>query len=888
MISSFYLKAPNSLQKKNTLTFLLGCLFLLISLTSHAQNYIVKGTVQDSTGLPLPGALVKLTSSSDSLATGTDPHGAFTFNNVKAGDFTISAAFLGFQSYVQKYKSENNKSVIIPPIKLKVSTNTLNEVIVTAVTAVKISEDTVSYNASSFPVREGDAVEEVLKKLPGVKVDKDGKVTNQGTAITKVRVNGKDFFGTDVATAIQNLPADIIKNLQFIDDYGDQAKLTGVKTGDPEKILNINIQEGKKHGYYARAGAGMGTADRYNTYLRANTFKGERQIAVDGTVNNANMRGTSGDGITNTSSAGINYRNEWSKKLSGDAGYNFVNSDNNTTGSTFTQNFLQDFTRQENALSNNKNLSVNHNFSGNLEYKPDTLNYFKISPTISYNSSDRNGQGLYNISQPDILTIRNNHSANNSISFNTGSSLFYNHRFHKKGRNITFHGNVSYSRGASDNTLENDYTITKSGVDSVRYQNQLTDNNNDILRSWMYVSYMEPIAKQSFMQVVYYTSRSETTSTRDTRDVENGISIANPNLSNNYEYQFTTNRIGLNYKHEHNKYNYTLGFNAQPALLEGQNISKNTETRKRTLNWIPSARFIYRFNKQKAFTMNYNGRNNQPAFSQLQPLTDNSNLQNVVTGNPDLKPEFTHALTLGYNQSDWSVGHTLFANLSYSQTQDKIVTTKNLIPNTINQVTSYTNTDGFYNLNGNLTYTKPFAERKYKFTWQSAASVNNNVAFINDNRNIANNFVVRQEVEFEIDLEDVIDLELNTSYSINKTQYSQQTFEDRQTNRLQLSIEGRNYFFKDWTLGYDFSKTINSGFDNSSIKNPAILHLYTQYRFLKGNIAAIRLQAFDLLNQNTGVSRDVFDNIIVDRQVDRLGRYFMLSFNLRLNKFGRS
>ena len=746
----------------------------------------------------------------------------------------------------------------------------------------------MAYNAASYPVREGDSVEEILRKLPGIKVDKDGNVTSQGEPITRIRVNGKDFFGTDVATAIQNLPADVIKNLQFIDDYGEQAKITGVKTGEPEKILNLNIKEDKKRGYFARAGAGMGTSDRYSTYLRANTFKGERQIAVNGTVNNASMRGRSSDGITNTTSFGLNYRNEWSEKLSGDGSYSFSKRDNNTTGSSFTQNFLQDFTRLENSVSNNTSVTDNHNFSGNLEWKIDTLNFLKISPTLSNNTAERINDGLYDISQPDINTVRDNYSLSNSASLNAGSSLFYNHRFKKKGRNINLYGNLTYSRGESDNSLENNYIITRSGLDSVRYQNQLTDEKNDVLRSWMYVSYMEPIAKYSYLQLVYYTGRTETQSGRATRDVENGASILNPDLSNDYEYQFITNRFGLNYRHQQEKYNYTLGFNAQPTLLEGQNLSKNITTRKKTLNWVPSARFNYRFTKQKTFTMNYNGRSSQPSFNQLQPLTDNSNLQNVVTGNPDLKPEFTHALRLQYNQSDWNMGHTMFFNLNFSQTQDKIVTTKMLIPNTINQVTSYTNTDGFYNFNGNYAYSKPFAERKFTLTWQGSGSYNNNVAFIDNNRNEARNFVVRQELEFEIDIEDIVDVEFEGSYSINKTRYSQETFEDRQTNRFELEIQGRNYFFKDLTLGYDFSKTINSGFDNSAIKNPVIFHLYTEYRFLKQNIAAIRLQAYDLFNQNTGVSRDVFDNIIVDRQVNRLGRFFMLSFNLRLNKFAGS
>ena len=320
--------------------FLTICLFLY-SLFSYSQNYQVKGSVIDTAGVPLTGTLIKLKSGKDSIQTAVDLDGNFNLTNVKWPDFTLSAAFIGFETFLKKYRIENGNSLTIPPIILKASSNMLNEVVITAVTAIKISEDTVTFNASSFPVRQGDAVDEVLRKLPGVKVDADGNVTTQGEPITKIRINGKDFFGTDVATAIKNLPADIIKNLQIIDDYGDHANLTGIKTGEAEKVLNLTIQEDKKRGYSARVFGGMGNEDRYNTSIRGNTFRGERQISFDGTVNNINMRGGNANGITSTNSASFNYRNDWSKQLSGDAGYNFSNRKNTTSSKTFSQNFLK-------------------------------------------------------------------------------------------------------------------------------------------------------------------------------------------------------------------------------------------------------------------------------------------------------------------------------------------------------------------------------------------------------------------------------------------------------------------------------------------------------------------------------------------------------------------
>lgn len=864
---------------------LLTSIFLLTYLVSYAQNYSVKGSVQDTAGVPLTGTVVKLKWGTDSVATSVNIDGVFNLPNVKTNDFTLSAAFIGFQTFTKQYKIENGTSLTIPPITLREGVNSLNEVVITAVTAMKVGEDTVTFNASSFPVRDGDAVDEVLRKLPGVKVDADGNVTNQGQVITKIRVNGKDFFGGDVATAIKNLPADIIKNLQFIDDYGDQANLTGIKTGEPEKILNITIKEDKNKGYFVRGNAGLGNEDRYNTGIRGNVFRGEERISFDGTVTNANSRG-GGNGITSTNAGSLSYQNEWNKKLSADAGYNFNNRRNITIGKAYTQNFLENFTRLEDEATNNESDNYSHNLTGNLEFRPDTSNFLRISPRISRNSGESDNLGFYTITQENLLTVRDNQNSNDNLSANISTNAFFNHRFPKRGRNISLRGNFNFSNGDDFRGVLNNYVITKPGLDSTRIQNQLIDNTNRNFQTSANISYMEPIGKRNFIEFGYSWNRSTTSTNRNTNDVLNGTQVFNPDLSNRYEYQFTTNRIGVNYRFVEKKYNYTVGLNAQPALLTGQNLSRGINTSNRTFNFIPSARFVYNFTKQQSLQVNYWGRNNQPGFLQLQPITDNSNLQNTVTGNPNLNPEFIHMINARYNQTDWNMGHFLTANFSYNRTDDKIVTTKVLVPGTVNQVTSYTNTDGFYTLRGGYSYGKPFADRKFTLTYSGDASLNNNVAFIDNSKNIAKNFNIRQELEFEIDIDDVVDVEFETSYGINTTQYSQANFDDRRTNSMRYSVRGRNYFFKDLTIGYNLSKTVNTGFDNSIVKNPTILGAHAEYQFLKGNNARIRFEAFDLLNQNTGISRDVFDNIIVDRQINRLGQYFMLSLNMTLRKFG--
>src|SRR5690606_29615743 len=445
-------------------------------LTSKAQNYTVNGTVVDSAGLPLPGALVRINWGTDSTGNASNMDGSFQLSQVKSRAFMLSVAYIGFKTFVKQYNFEQGNVFDLADLTLQIDSNTLDAVVISGVPPVRVTEDTVSFNASSFPVREGDAVEEILKKLPGIEVDKDGNVTSEGKPITKIRINGKDFFGTDVATAIRNLPADIIENLQFIDDYGDQANLTGLKTGEPQKVLNLTIQEEKKKGYFARASAGLGNADRYNTSFRGNSMKGERDLNVDGTLNNANNRGRGGDGLTTRNAAGFNYRNEWSEKFSANAWYNFEDVSNNTVSTALTQNFLQntdgEFTRLENSNNDNDNTRNHHRFGGNIEYKADSMRFLKISPEFSYNRSHNQSQGVSTITQEDLLTNRTSNNSSRDNSLNLKTNIFYNHKFSRKGRNFSAWGSINYNDGNNSNQVYNDYRITDSGLDSSRIQNQ--------------------------------------------------------------------------------------------------------------------------------------------------------------------------------------------------------------------------------------------------------------------------------------------------------------------------------------------------------------------------------------------------------------------------------
>ncbi|KAA2241923.1 outer membrane beta-barrel protein [Chitinophaga agrisoli] len=860
--------------------------FLLLTTSVYAQHpRTVKGHIRDSYGNSLPGAVVTLVTSTDSTAVSASAQADFFFNAVKSSRFKLEVGFMGYEKFVRQYKlADSLNTIVLDTIVLSIASTALKEVVVAATVPVKVKEDTIEYDAKAFKVREGDAVDEIVKKLPGVDVDKTGNMSVQGEPITKVRLNGKDFFGNDAAAAIQNLPADIVKNLQVIDDYGDQANITGIKGGESTKILNINLLPDKDEGYYGKLTGGLGTDGRYEGRFRTNILRDKQQIAFDGAINNTE----SGDGISDRKSAKLNYRDNWGGKLVSYGSYGYTNRNNSIRETTSSQTVFQDYTKLEDESQNSYTGNNQHQLSWNLEYQVDSSNYLKIQPDLSYSTTTTHNAGLSNTQLLGSSSLKDNQSFNNATSSSLSARIFYNHKFKKQGRNFSFTSQMGYSNSDANSDVKNRYTITDT-ADNISYTNQFqqTGTDNNTFQTSAQASYIEPLSASSYAEVSYQLNRSATSNIRNTNDVDpvSGEQKQNFLQSNDYDYQFTTHRIGLNYRFKQKKLNYMVGMSAQPSVLKGEDFSRHNSTSRSLFNWIPTARLIYRFSRKNTFSARYYGRSQAPGFTQLQPLTDNSDLQNTVTGNPDLKPEFSHNLNLEYKQSDWSSGYTMLAKLLVNETMNKIVTVRTIIPDSLKQNTTYINTNGFYNVKGLYTFSKPFADRKYTLTYFGDAGYSNNIAFTNGERNIGKDLTIRQGFKFRADLDDIMDAELNTAYSFNGTTYSSASFQARRVNSVLIGIAGRNYFFSNWTLGYDFSYTINSGYSTGNV-NPKLLNAYLERRLLKHNRGTVRVAVFDLFNQNTGISRDVFDNEIVDKRNNRLARYFMLTLNYRLENFG--
>lgn len=902
-------------------SYLILSILLILGTSTFAQTgKLVRGTLQDSTGQSVISASIKLTSTTDELTTSSNSEGEFLFNQVKGDKFTITVTSLGYETKVLPSQfTEGSTNLDLGKIIINESSQLLQAVNIDGTPLIVVKEDTLEYRASNYQLKDGAITEDLLKKLDGVEVDKNGNVTAQGQQITRVRINGKDFFGGDVQTATKNLPADVIEKIQIIDDYGDQANLTGNRTGDPDRILNIEIAPSKNKGDFGQFRAGGGTEERYQATAMYNSFADTRQFSALANLNNVNAslfdfntqgggarRGPSGgggfggggfgggqSGLTNTSSIGLNYRKSFmDDKLTTYGSYSYSYNDNNTFSNSSNQYTYpgQEIFNQD--ITNQGTIRNNHRLDWNLEYQPNANNYFKFSPSFSYSGSEASTIQSSQFSTNDELTnsvARNN--TNNTTTPNIGFSGLFNRRLNDNGRNIFMNFSLNSASSESDRDEIVDthiYDVTPSN----EYQRQLIDLTNKRLNGGASISYIEPLGENSNLEAEYTYDFSNYDNNRIANSVgTDGDITYNPLLSNIYDYSFIKTNINLNYRYRTSKVNYTIGASAQPSTLRGNTTDTDgTEINfeRKATNFAPVARFEYIFSNSKRLSFTYNGRPNEPGYSQLQPVRDISNPQFPVVGNPELAAEFSHNLNLRYNNFDLASGSSLFGMLMATFTNDKVVSNRMQSMDPVNglvQETSYLNANGYYTARGFYNYSKPFLKRKYVISINGSANFNNNISFANNEENIAKNWVLSQGLNIKITPNEWLDVTPGVRYSYNTTQNSLSNRNNSNINTWSFDINSRVYFVPTLLWGFDLSKMSNTGYAQSVDANPLIINTYIEKQFLSDNRGTIRLQAYDLLNQQVNISRSITENSQIDSRTNRLARYFMLTLSYKFQKF---
>jgi Outer membrane protein beta-barrel family/CarboxypepD_reg-like domain len=902
--------------------FTLFSFFIIVSATAQ-KTITVKGSAKTDDGKALTQASVSLyyIGSKDSMKTITNDKGNYTFANVKAKKVMISISYVGYKKFVDEYDFTNADGEVTNNDVVMTSGNNMLETVTVESSKIYIKEDTVSYRIDSTMYRKNDNVEQVLKNLPGVEVDKDGKVTAQGKEVTKVKVNGKEFFGGDVKTATRQLNADMVDKIQIIDDYGDQSAFTGVKDGDPTKTLNIQLKKDKNKGIFGSITAGYGSDKRYSNAFTFNRFNNNQQISFTGNLNNTNeslfdfsripggmgaIAGSmvrsfggagspfgnfgSSDGIGVTKTFGVNYRDEWSKKVSVNGSYSFSVKDNNILNDVYQQltasNNNDILFNNQNTIDNSRN--INHRFSYNVEYRIDSFNYIKFNPSVTLSKLTDDYNSTFNYFNDKGITVNSgvNRDFNMSQTPNFSGSLLYNHRFHKKGRTLSLNLNSGLSSTDGNDDVNNIGNLFYNGNIIPRniLQNVAQNNNNNNYS--VNASFNEQLNKKEALEFNYTFSHRFIGNDRETFDLTTGNKIFIDSLSNIFENIYTTNRFGANYRNTQKKYNYAVGLAVQPATIGSNTLTgKKLQFKQQLINYFPVVRFAYNFSKSKSFNLNYNGSTNQPTFQQSQPVIDQTNAQNIVIGNPNLRPEFSNTFSTRYNNFNVISGDVVFANLSASFTKDKIVSdvTRKGIGGV--QETRYLNENGFFTINGFYSLSKPIKNRKYVFNYGGNATFNNNISYFNATKNINKNLFLLQRFSMDYKLKKWLETSGGFNFSINESKNSLSSISGNSIKTWRLTHSSRMFFKHDFNFSYDVAKALNNGYTTSVGANPLIVNATLEKLIFKNKNGAIKLQAFDLLNENTNVSRNVSATSITDTRTNRLQRYFMLSFVLRFNKF---
>lgn len=934
---------------------------LLWSVSSFAQKGIgsVRGTLLDGTAttkVPLDDATISIMAAKDSSLvsfTLTSNSGFFEIENLEAGAYYLLVSYQGFETVKQSFVVAAEKPVAdLGEIKLGKAFKTLGEVVVTDIAPIRVKGDTVEFNAGSFKTKPNAVVEDLLKKLPGVQVEKDGTIKAQGENVQKVYVDGKEFFGSDPKLATKNLSADMVESVQVYDDMSEQAKFSKIDDGSKSKAINIKLKKDKKNGVFGRATAGYGTQDHYDASLSVNRFKGDRQVSVIGAANNVNKQGFSfsdvvssmggmgammsgggggggammmsgrpgagspmgggsnSSGIARSLSGGLNYRDVWSPKIDASGSLFYSNTKTEQVQSRFRQTFESNDTilrGDTKSYGLNENQNVRFNFR--VEYRIDSMNSLLYTPSFTLQHSESNS--LDSTLQTRVApsgtskNISNSFNRSNNIrdGYNINQNLLWRHRFSRAGRTLTLGLTNALNKSEGEGKTYSPFTSYNrfTGLPFTSIQDQETEQETQGNNNTLSTSYTEPIGRNKIVEVNYAYTNNHSTSDRKANSFNPGsgkYDKVSMSQTNSFDNRYTSSRVGANFRVQQRKYNYQVGMGAQFGELENHSIRasngfKDSVTKQSYTNLFPTANFNYNFARSKTLRFNYRGRTNQPSVSQLQPITDSSNLLYITKGNPSLDQEFVNNFSLGFNTFNMISFKYYSANINVSQTANKIVNHTTISPNG-SQLTQPINMDGAYNVSAFFAIGMPLKKIKgLNINLNSVIMNNHDVSrqtiLANSNTaedNYTNTILLTQTAGLNYNWKEKLDLGVSGSVTYNNYKNKLQKANNQEYVSQTYSADISYTFKKSLILATDFDYFITSGLAAGYNQNVPMWNASIAKQFLKGKQAELRFSVNDILNQNQSFTRNTGNNYIEDVQSNVLRRFFMLSFSYKLNRMG--
>lgn len=926
--------------------------------TAHlaiAQGNVITGTITDAKdGVGIPGVVVRIASLSDTSkaeGTVTDENGKFSISIANNGAYQLMATSLGYNTVKQTLSlSSGNKN--IGTLKLVSNAISLKSVTIAGQQVrARQNGDTTSFNADAYKVNTDATAEDLVKKMPGITSDNDGLKAN-GEDVKRVLVDGKPFFGDDPNAALKNLPAEIIDRVEIFDNQSDQARFTGFNDGNQEKALNFVTKKGKNEGIFGKVYAGYGTSGKYQASATLNYFKGARRISLLGLSNNINQQnfsiadvmsvmsnsGSTGgpggggppggpgrmnnssstgsknsatsfggpgglmtgqqNGITKTNALGLNFSDEWGKKIKVSGSY-FFNATDNHNDAELLRNYFTDTALSYSQKSNTQTQNTNHRASLRLEYNINDNNTIIITPRITFQKNEYT-------SALNSITLQNGDTLNNTTAqqaaLNKGYSFTNNillqHKFQKKGRAISLNLGQQLSKSDGTGSYYSDTYYTTDSTHTILDQHY-TNTSKSATFSGTF-TYTEPVGQYGQVMANYNPSYTKSDADKQTTNPD-GTGIAydylDTTLSNQYSSTYTTQRGGLSYRFSKQLWNLNVGMDVQQSVLNGDQVFPVAFTTHRTFSSIlPSAMLNYKFGASRNLNVEYRASNTAPTITQLQSVPDVSNPLQVTTGNTDLQQTSEHQLRFRFSNVNKATTHSFFwfgmANYTanYISNATIIAQADTMIDggytlNTGSQLTKPVNLDNYYSLRTHVVYSLPLKSFKSNMNINAGINYAHSPALINGLLNYSNNITTNGGIYLGSNISQKIDFSLSYNGSYNMVHNTINSQSDNSYYNGNATFRANILLANRMVLNTDITHTLYSGLSESFNQSFFLWNAYVGYKFLKDRSLEVKASVFDLLNQNRSVSRTINETYTQDTRTNVLHRYGMVTLTYTIRKF---
>ena len=903
---------------KGVFTFLCTCIFFTFS-SLQAQDFLIKGKIVDSkTKEPLDATTVYAEIIKDStLVTYTisDQNGNFELEGKTAyKKLRVLFSYNGYKSLSMEV--ERKPLVELGTVQLEEAAMELNAVNVVAERVpITIKKDTLEFNSDSFKTRPDATVEDVLKKLPGVEIDTDGKITVNGKEVNQVLVNGQVFFSNDPTVVTKSLPKDIISKIQITDTKTKEQQFSG-DAGDGEtKTINLTIKEDKNKGYMGRVSAGYGTDDRYQLNGLLNYFNDKKRLSLLAGSNNINNSGFSydeifdmvgnsrsrgtldnfsfgfGQGITTGSNLGASYADQKKDQYEINANYFFAYSDSYNDQQTSRENILPDrryFTESTSRFDGSTNSNQG---SANLQFDIDKTTRISLEPNLSVNRTHSVNRSNTISTNEDGTLINENENITDSDAFQRN----FSNRFNIMKRLDTLGGYLRLS--FNNNNRENNSTSFLNSLSKVygddpyedrRDQQTEVHNKNDSYEVGL--RYRKAIVKNLFLDLEYEYENKMQENLRSVFDLDEGTgeyNLFNSDLSSDFDFKDQQQRPSVGVSFNGQKLRFRVNAEYLHTQLDNQDYLQETSFSKTYSNVLFGSNLSYQLGKNRRISMWYGSNLDTPSVNELQPIPNITNPLNIIVGNPNLSPTVNSRLSLNYNDYNWKDRTGIYAYVGVNSEKDRVVSVTTTDEDLL-RTTTYTNVNGNYDGYGGVGFSKQIKKDSVytvKFNVNPYVNFTKEVSFNNGVRLESKSWAINPRVSTTFNFRELLEVEPGYSIGFNNTKYNLDNLDDVNFISHNISFKTTSYWPENIIWGNDINYTYNGNVGPGYDKDAIFWNMSLGWQLFNKN-ATVKVLAYDLLNQNINTRRTVGNNYIQDFQGTVLKRYFMFSLSFKFDQFG--